>query len=1333
MTNNGMRKVLALCLIIILGLNNLKTIAYEASAETAPDTVANEEASQDNSLRILMVGNSLTRYNSVADKLETLFAYAGKQATVDTRTQMGASLIDQAEILATSTREAIVYGDYDYIVLQEKSSGFTEALLRQGVDAFAPWIQEAESQPQLVLYMPWANEDVLKTMQTTFTNAYVSVAKDYDALLAPSGEAYYDLYFNEGKKWYRNGDNVHGNDLASLISASTLFYTIAGQEQDVLQIREEDQSVVKALVESSDYRNYPVSYDRDLVNLIERKAYSFTNDYRDPNHVPDLTGRGMDETINLAKQKQGSASSNARGATRGIGARTVANLTDGSYTSFITLHEDDPDPWFAVDLGVQATFNQLILYWGGTGDYADSYKTKFTIEGTNDLNSEYEVIATGQSINTNKQVITFPSVEYQYVRVHVAEKTSTYASLYEMEIYNAPHPDDGEEPNTDFEVKVGDYLQVQVGDAVTNMSLYENNMYEAEVAFPQGVKDYKLLNNGETIYKGSIATSTVAQNIIIRLFASDAKVVTGQDVHNDVNGNPVQDIKKVANWTGNFFNRTGIEEFKEFGGWDQASPLSTLNYVGGGIFARELTYTVPAASVTYEYKVNFDRTWNNGEIPSSNRRVVFPTSDKERDTFVIWVNSVRGEIFDSISDGNTVFRIKANDEYSKPIGTAKVELSLIKDDNENLYSMVQTSKDAYMVTAFIEPGTYTWSDRIDTYEGTLTGNFTVNKDTAVTFYYHVNNEDYGILNTVNHPEEFFGDIEDDTDLASVEAALAALEVGFAEGDAVDHVTQQVVLPAEGLDGVAISWSSDQPNIISSNGAVQRPLTEDATVNLVATLTKGQASDTKSFILIVKAVEEEDVLVESITINGQSSITRKGGTLQLTAEVSPENATNKAVAWSIENGSGKATINATGLITAVSNGTVTVIAMAADGSGIEGKKVITISGQTVSNPEPSTPTPTEPVPTSPAPTSPASTSTPVQTDVIKDGDKAIVELGSDVTSKSIAVQELTGLSLQVKAGQTLLTVPAEVLKQWLMAAGNPAEVSLEVTIAPVSSGNLDHAPAEDGQARVKVAGEIYDITLQLRHSNGMIDLATAASGVEITLPYSNGADAELLGIYYYNEESKQWEYVGGRVDATDHTVTVTLQHLSTYAVLEYSKSFTDVPANHWAHRTLEVLAAKHIVNGTSETHFTPNGTTTRAEFTSLLVRALGLTNTASAVPFTDVQAGQWYAKEVAAAYEAGLVSGVTADKFEPNAKITREQMAALLVRAMEYKNRKISYTGQETSSLKDQASISSWAQESVNKALAAGLLQGKGNGIFDPTAEANRAETAQAILNLLNKE
>ena len=80
--------------------------------------------------------------------------------------------------------------------------------------------------------------------------------------------------------------------------------------------------------------------------------------------------------------------------------------------------------------------------------------------------------------------------------------------------------------------------------------------------------------------------------------------------------------------------------------------------------------------------------------------------------------------------------------------------------------------------------------------------------------------------------------------------------------------------------------------------------------------------------------------------GSSVISSDNGQLQLTATVTPTNATNQTVTWSITNGTGQATINTTGLVTAVANGTVTARATANDGSGIVGSLVITISGQVI---------------------------------------------------------------------------------------------------------------------------------------------------------------------------------------------------------------------------------------------------------------------------------------------------------------------------------------------------------------------------------------------------
>ncbi len=93
----------------------------------------------------------------------------------------------------------------------------------------------------------------------------------------------------------------------------------------------------------------------------------------------------------------------------------------------------------------------------------------------------------------------------------------------------------------------------------------------------------------------------------------------------------------------------------------------------------------------------------------------------------------------------------------------------------------------------------------------------------------------------------------------------------------------------------------------------------------------------------------NIPVNGITVtgaNGATTISFDQGTLQVSAAILPANATNKNVAWSVQNGTGQATISASGLVTALSNGTVTARATANDGSGVNGTLIITISNQTI---------------------------------------------------------------------------------------------------------------------------------------------------------------------------------------------------------------------------------------------------------------------------------------------------------------------------------------------------------------------------------------------------
>ncbi|MEO3945362.1 bifunctional 2',3'-cyclic-nucleotide 2'-phosphodiesterase/3'-nucleotidase [Gorillibacterium sp. CAU 1737] len=180
--------------------------------------------------------------------------------------------------------------------------------------------------------------------------------------------------------------------------------------------------------------------------------------------------------------------------------------------------------------------------------------------------------------------------------------------------------------------------------------------------------------------------------------------------------------------------------------------------------------------------------------------------------------------------------------------------------------------------------------------------------------------------------------------------------------------------------------------------------------------------------------------------------------------------------------------------------------------------------------------------------------------------------------------------------------------------------------------------------------------------------------------------------------------------------------------EPAAEFPDVAKTHWAHEAIQALTGKAIVNGTPEGTFKPEASVTRAEFASMLVRALGLGATTKA-PFKDVAETSWYASAIAAAYENELVKGVSADKFAPNQPITREEMAVMAKHALDVRAaEKLTTTTKAV--FADGASISSWAWDALNVTVDRGLMQGRGNNSFFPKATTTRAEAAKVIYTLI---
>ncbi|MCX7749519.1 MAG: S8 family serine peptidase [Clostridia bacterium] len=241
-------------------------------------------------------------------------------------------------------------------------------------------------------------------------------------------------------------------------------------------------------------------------------------------------------------------------------------------------------------------------------------------------------------------------------------------------------------------------------------------------------------------------------------------------------------------------------------------------------------------------------------------------------------------------------------------------------------------------------------------------------------------------------------------------------------------------------------------------------------------------------------------------------------------------------------------------------------------------------------------------------------------------------------------------------------------------------------------------------------------------------------IQVTFEFKTSSvrDVNKLGVYYFNEDRNEWEYVGGKVNG-DGKITFLAEHFSKYTVMEYSKTFQDIKT-HWAKQAIEVMAARHIAKGKDESNFNPDGYITRAEFVSLLVRALDIKESAAKHKFLDVAEGVWYGDAIYKAYKAGIIGGIDSLHFAPNDKITREQMAVIAMKTYGYylNMKPEEMTVINRVEYKDKNLASRWSLQSMKFTGSMGLLSGNPDGTFAPKAYSTRAQAVVVIKRLMEK-
>ena len=172
-------------------------------------------------------------------------------------------------------------------------------------------------------------------------------------------------------------------------------------------------------------------------------------------------------------------------------------------------------------------------------------------------------------------------------------------------------------------------------------------------------------------------------------------------------------------------------------------------------------------------------------------------------------------------------------------------------------------------------------------------------------------------------------------------------------------------------------------------------------------------------------------------------------------------------------------------------------------------------------------------------------------------------------------------------------------------------------------------------------------------------------------------------------------------------------------------FTDVSRNDWFYGDVSYVYENGIMDGVSAETFAPNATLTRGMIVTILYRMENKPAVTGASKFTDVDANEWYGAPVAWAAENGIVTGYSETTFGPNDPVTREQLAAILYRYAVYKGMSAVTLEQNLSRFTDADQISAYAVPAMNWAVGKGLINGA-DGKLSPKASATRAQVAAII-------
>lgn len=310
-----------------------------------------------------------------------------------------------------------------------------------------------------------------------------------------------------------------------------------------------------------------------------------------------------------------------------------------------------------------------------------------------------------------------------------------------------------------------------------------------------------------------------------------------------------------------------------------------------------------------------------------------------------------------------------------------------------------------------------------------------------------------------------------------------------------------------------------------------------------------------------------------------------------------------------------------------------------------------------------------------------------------------------------------------AGGLTVTIPAGAITSQEAAFVQGSTASKEDTEVLLKGLQLG--------STIKALGIYYDFSI-LDKDGKALDSISFSKPVEVSVPLESlnpgSLNGEKINLFKIGDKGVLSGHTGRLVDGK---VVAHLNSFSRYMFMAKNIVFKDVTTVNypWAVKEIEVLASKDIATGTSADAFSPGKQVTRAEFVSLLVRALELGKSEnSETQFSDVESGSWYYDAVQTAVSAGWINGYADHTFAPDKNITRAEMAVILSRVLQHLG-VTEGTDASVPEYADQAEIQAWAKAAVAQVAKLGIMQGRGETRFAAQEHTTRAEAAVVVYRI----